>query len=138
MRPHHPHLRRLWASPNTLVGLLLLPFFRRRWVTRGIILAEGASWPRRLGWRYRAITFGHVVLAVEELDAKTLEHELEHVRQYERVGILYAPLYVLASIRAVFAGGHYYRDNRFEIEARAAADRWARAAGVTRYPGHTH
>lgn len=120
-------LRRAWASPNTLIGLIFLPFFRRRWVTRGIILGEGASWPRRLGWRYRAITFGHVVLAVDELDEKTLEHELEHVRQYERVGPLYAPLYLLASLRAMLGGGHYYRDNRFEVEARAAADGWEAA-----------
>ena len=115
-----------WASPTSLIGILLLPFFRKRWVTRGIILAEGASWPRKLGWKYRAITFGHVVLAVEELDQKTLEHELEHVRQYERIGPLYGPLYVLSSVRALLKGGHYYRDNRFEIEARAAADQWER------------
>jgi hypothetical protein len=106
------------------LGLLLTPFFRKRWVTRGIILAEGASWPRRLGWKYRAITFGHVVLAVDELDEKTLVHELEHVRQYERAGPLYGPLYLLASLSAAARGKHYYRDNRFEVAARDAADRW--------------
>ena len=116
--------RRAWASPASLLGLLLMPFFRTRWVTRGIILAEGASWPRRLGWKYRAITFGHIVLAVDELDEKTLVHELEHVRQYEKVGLLYGPLYLLASVRAIVKGGHYYRDNSFEMAARRAADDW--------------
>jgi hypothetical protein len=116
--------RQAWASPASLLGILLMPFFRKRWVTRGIILAEGASWPRRLGWRYRAITFGHIVLAVDELDEKTLVHELEHVRQYEKVGLLYGPLYLLASVRAIVKGGHYYRDNSFEMAARRAADDW--------------
>ena len=125
-------LRRIWASPNTLIGLLLVPFFRYRWATRGIILAEGASWPRKLGWKYRAITFGHVVLAIDELDQRTLEHELAHVRQYERVGPLYGPLYVLAALRAVMKGGHYYRDNRFEVEARAAVERWEGARDEAR------
>lgn len=111
-----------WACPASLIGILLLPFFRKRWVTRGIILAEGASWPRRLGWKYRAITFGHVVLAIDELDEKTLVHELEHVRQYERAGLLYGPLYLLAALRAILKGGHYYRDNSFEVAARRAAD----------------
>ncbi|MQB01170.1 MAG: hypothetical protein GEU78_12905 [Actinobacteria bacterium] len=120
--------RLAWASPTSLVGILLLPFFRKRWVTRGIILAEGASWPRRLGWKYRAITFGHIVLALEELDEKTLAHELEHVRQYEKAGILYVPLYLLASLRAVLKGGHYYRDNSFEVAARRAAGSAGRRA----------
>ena len=127
-----------WASPTSLLGLVLLPFFRNRWYTRGVILAEGASWPRRLGWKYRAITFGHVVLAIEELDEKTMVHELEHVRQYEKVGPLYPILYLLASIRAMLRGGHYYRDNRFELEARAAEDAWEAArASVGRSPSTT-
>ena len=115
-------VRLAWASPTSLIGILLLPFFRSRWVTRGIILAEGANWPRRLGWRYRAITFGHVVLAVDELDDATLTHELAHVRQYERVGPLYAPLYVLASLWALIRGRHFYRDNWFEVAARRASE----------------
>jgi hypothetical protein len=86
------------------------------------LLCEGASWPRKLGWRYRAITFGHVVLSIDELDPATLEHEMEHVRQYERWGLLYFPAYLLGSIGALFRGGHYYRDNPFEKKARLAAD----------------
>lgn len=109
-----------WASPASLVGLLLAPFFQRRSYCRGVILCEGASWPRRLGWAYRAITFGHVVLAVDELDAATFEHELAHVAQYERWGPLLLPAYVVASAWAVVGGGHYYRDNYFERTARLA------------------
>ena len=108
----------VWASPGSLVGLLFSPFFRRRRRTRGILLCEGATWPRKLGWGYRAITFGHVVLSLDELDPATLEHELVHVRQYERWGPLFPPLYLLGSLWAVLRGRHFYRDNPFELRAR--------------------
>lgn len=108
----------LWAAPGSFVGLLLAPFFRRRSVTRGVLLCEGASWPRKLGWKFRAITFGHVVLALDELDPGTLRHELVHVRQYERWGVFLLVLYPAASVVALTRGGHYYRDNPFEVEAR--------------------
>ncbi|MDQ3646589.1 MAG: hypothetical protein M3345_06605 [Actinomycetota bacterium] len=108
----------MWAAPSSAVGALFAPFFRRRYITRGVLLCEGASWPRRLGWRYRAITFGRVVLSVDELDEGTFQHELVHVRQYDRWGPLFIPAYVLASIWARFSGRHHYRDNPFEVAAR--------------------
>lgn len=98
--------------------MLLSPLFRRRVVVRGVLLAEGARWRTALGWRYRAITFGHVVLSLDELDPGTLDHELVHVRQYERWGPLFVPAYLIESIRALSRGNHYYRDNAFEVSAR--------------------
>lgn len=109
----------LWASPATLIGVVLSLFFDRRYVTRGVLLAEGARWPRRFGWRYRAITFGHAVLCVDEIDGPTMDHELAHVRQYERWGLLMLLVYPLSSLRALIEGKHPYRDNAFEVEARA-------------------
>jgi hypothetical protein len=111
-------LRFVWAAPWTLVGLVLSLFFRRRSVVHGVVVAEGATWPRRLGWRYRAITFGHVVLSVDELDPRTLRHEIAHVKQYERWGPFFIPAYVVAALRARARGGHAYRDNAFEVAAR--------------------
>ena len=108
----------LWSAPGSLIGLMLAPFFRRRSFRRGVLLCEGASWPRRLGWRYRAITFGHVVLCVDELDDPTFEHELMHVRQYERWGPMFIPAYLVAALGARARGRHPYRDNRFERAAR--------------------
>jgi hypothetical protein len=113
-------LKILWASPASLVGALLAPFFASRRLSSGVLLCEGASWPTRLGWRYRAITFGHVVLCVDELDDDLLAHELAHVRQYERLGAFFMPAYLWASAAAWLRGGHYYRDNHYEIEARRA------------------
>jgi hypothetical protein len=111
-------LRYVWAGPWSLVGLLLSALFRKRYVTHGVVLAEGASWPRRLGWRYRAITFGHVVLSVDELDPRTMKHELEHVAQYEKWGPLFVPVYLFASLWVRLRGGHHYADNPFELAAR--------------------
>ncbi|CAN5174071.1 hypothetical protein BH20ACT22_BH20ACT22_10290 [soil metagenome] len=114
-------LKMAWAAPGSLIGLVLSPLFRRRRTTHGVLLCEGAEWPRRLGWPYRAITFGHVILSVDELDEPTLRHELVHVRQFERWGPLFIPLYLLASGLALARGGHHYRDNRFERETRRPA-----------------
>jgi hypothetical protein len=69
-----------------------------------------------------AMTLGHVVLG---RDADSLErtraHERAHVHQCERWGVLFIPAYALACVAAAVRGGHYYRDNRFEREAVAAA-----------------
>jgi hypothetical protein len=44
-------------------------------------------------------------------------HERVHVRQYERWGPLFPPLYLLSSAAALVRGMDPYRDNRFEQEA---------------------
>jgi hypothetical protein len=110
--------RLVWAAPGSVLGLLLAPFFQRRRRFRGVLLCEGAAWPRRLGWRYRAITFGHVVLSVNDLDDAALRHELVHVGQYERWGPFYIPAYLTASLWCIVRGRHHYRDNPFERAAR--------------------
>jgi hypothetical protein len=62
-----------------------------------------------------------VVVGVS-LDALTATraHERAHVRQFERWGVLLLVLYPLAGVLAWARGGHPYRDNVFEREARAA------------------
>ena len=116
-------MRFLWAAPGTLLGLLLAPFFKRRSVVHHVLLCEGASWVRRLGWRYRAMTLGHVVLCVDDIGDEVLDHELVHVRQWERWGPAFLVAYPLATLAALARGKHYYRDNRFEVEARRLSGR---------------
>lgn len=117
----------LWASPASLIGLLLA----------APALMAGASLKRIEGtleiaggrlpvWLQRvpghidiaAITFGHVILG---RDADTLarcrRHEQVHVRQYERWGALFFPLYLGSSAWQWLRGRDPYWHNRFEVEA---------------------
>jgi hypothetical protein len=110
--------RRMWALPWTILGLLLSIAWPRRRMHGNVLICEGASWPRALGWRYRAMTLGHVVLVVGDLDEDTLAHELIHVAQYEAWGPFFIPAYLVASALAAAGGGHPYRDNHFERRAR--------------------
>lgn len=69
--------------------------------------------------RVAAMTLGHSVLGLNErsLDA-CRTHELVHVRQYERWGLLFVPAYLLCSLVLWMARRDCYLDNPFEIEAR--------------------
>jgi hypothetical protein len=87
----------------------VLPWLRR---PGGLLLRE-----------WLGITIGHHIFCWRTLDAGELEHELEHVRQWRRHGLRFPVLYFAGSLQARRAGGHWYRDNRFEAGARKAADR---------------
>jgi hypothetical protein len=108
----------LWASPGSIAGFLVAPFFRSRRIVRGVMVCEGADWPRKIGFRHRAMTLGHVVLCVDEIDEGILEHELVHVDQWERWGIAFPPAYLVATLGTLLRGKHFYRDNPFEVQAR--------------------
>lgn len=121
-------LRVIWASPCSAIGLLLgavLLLFgaRARWVCGAIEIAlrptRASCGPRMLRWRFRAITFGHVILGVtaQELDAYR-PHEQVHVRQYELFGVLFLVAYPLASAWAWLRGRDPYWFNWFEVQAR--------------------
>jgi len=69
---------------------------------------------------FSAITFGHVVLGISHDALVGLRsHELVHVRQYERLGVLFLLAYPASSILAWFRGECPYLGNRYEIEAYA-------------------
>ena len=126
--------RILWASPNTLVGLafgaLGLPFGARMGRGDGAILFldhPAMSWIPPC-----AITFGHCVIyrrgvgpddPVRRYDKqgwqRVGDHEGAHVRQYERWGPFFLPVY-LAS--ALWPGAHWMETQ---------ADRWAATSAPT-------
>lgn len=81
----------------------------------------------RLFRDWLAITLGRHILAWRPLSESELAHEVTHVQQWARHGWSFPMAYAVASARAVMTGGHWYRDNAFEREARAAADEVARA-----------
>jgi hypothetical protein len=118
----------IWASPGSLVGL-----------TVGLMgLASGGSWRRKeetlefwggavtsflenvplMAGGALAMTLGHVILGINEHALEvTREHELVHVRQYERWGPLFLPAYLTCSAWLWAIGRDSYRDNPFEREA---------------------
>jgi hypothetical protein len=69
-----------------------------------------------------AITIWRWIFAWRPLDEAELAHELMHVRQWYANGLRFIPRYLAESRRAAAGGGDRYRDNRFEVVARAAAD----------------
>ncbi|HEY8554691.1 MAG TPA: signal peptide prediction [Burkholderiales bacterium] len=134
-------LRYVWASPATLVGLGVAGFAlltgARAGVCRGVLEVAGGGFGRAVSrlpppLRFSALTLGHVVLAV---DAAALEecrcHERVHVRQYERWGALFFPLYVGSSLLALLRGRDPYWENHFEREA-YRIERGARCRSVSR------
>jgi hypothetical protein len=117
----------IWASPYTLLGLLLgmvgLCTGGHARIRAGVIEFYGGG----LKWLIQqfpngqftlAITFGHTILGQSDaaLDISQ-EHELVHVRQYERWGPLMGPAYLACSLVLWIAGRRPYRDNPFEREA---------------------
>jgi hypothetical protein len=116
----------LWVSPVSLLGLLagllacaLGASIKRRF---GVIEIAGNSRTpllRSISSHFEAITLGHVILGRNHGTlTRWRNHEHVHVRQYERWGILFPLLYVLASFKALLTGKRFYWDNVFEVEAR--------------------
>ena len=124
-------LRYLWAAPATGVGVLaagawLLCGAHAR-LSHGAIEVCGGRLAAGIGrlppaLRFSAITLGHVILGLtpEVLD-DVRSHEQAHVRQYERWGLLFFPLYAGASIVAWLEARHPYWHNHFERQARREA-----------------
>ena len=120
--------RYLWASPNTLIGLLLVPSAMLPrggiQIINGVLEAHGPFISAVLRHCVPipggacAITFGHVVLARDSrsLDA-TRAHERVHVRQCEMWGPAFIPAYLLAGLWGLMTGRGAYTGNYFERQA---------------------
>lgn len=118
-------LRVIWASPASVLGLVvgvlgLATGGRVRCVGRTLEFHGGlVSWLlARLPVDAMAMTLGHVVLgrSAAALDV-CREHEMVHVRQYERWGPVFIPAYLLCSLVLLVRGRDAYRENPFEREA---------------------
>lgn len=121
-------LKIVWALPNTLLGLLFLPI--TLFTGGGVRIIEGVIEIHGGAARFflhhctilpggaSAMTLGHVILGI---DPPTLDrvrnHEMVHVRQYERWGPFFIPAYLLASLFLLLRCRDPYRDNPFEREA---------------------
>jgi len=119
-----------WASPATAIGLIFVTAavcsgakMRRvdgvLEIVGGRLLCVVHRIPR---FGFVAIAFGHIVMGVDDVClAEARAHERVHVRQYERWGILFFPLYAASSLAQIARGRDPYRDNAFEREARGGA-----------------
>ena len=126
-------LRYAWASPATVIGLFIATIViclgARARLVEGVIEVGGgplgAFGRARLKLlRFEAIALGHVVIGNNhEVLARVRAHEQVHVRQYERWGLLFFPLYWGSSIWQFLCGRDAYLHNHFEVEAfRGAAE----------------
>ena len=124
-------MRYAWASPASVVGLLLALLASGRGATiavvDGVLEVAGTRLARWLAHsayfaRFDAITLGHVVVGASPAAlAHCRAHERVHVRQYERYGVLFFPLYVGSSALQWLCGRRPYWDNHFERQARAGS-----------------
>ena len=116
-----------WASPATLVGLFLAAIACTLGATarvrKGVIEVAGGRLASLAGAApsalpILAITFGHVVLgSSHRILAAERAHEHVHVRQYQRWGVLFFPLYLGSSAWQFVRGRHPYWHNAFERQA---------------------
>lgn len=117
----------IWAAPWSLFGLLLgclglLSGGRVQRIGRTLEFYGGfVVWflqTAPLVKNARAVTFGHTILGLSrEVLADVRSHELVHVRQYERWGLLFVPAYLFWWCVLPWQGKHSYWDNPFEVEA---------------------
>ena len=111
----------VWAAPVSLAGLLAGAAAGVRPQRRGgVLIFAGAR--GLTGWVLRSRGFsagalGHVVVALDGPSERLLRHELVHVRQAERLGVLMAPVYL--GLLAVYG----YRAHPLEVAAYRVAAR---------------
>ncbi len=123
--------RYAWAAPATALGLVgaagALSVGATARIVDGVVEVGGgrlAAWVAKLpaALQFEAITFGHVVLgATHTALCELRSHERVHVRQYERWGLLFFPLYLGSSLVQWLRGRDPYLHNCFEQEAFARA-----------------
>jgi hypothetical protein len=117
----------LWVLPYTLFGLLIgivgLATGAKGQILNGVIefYGGGIGWLLKLffwGRGAAALTIGHVILGLnKDYLNSSRNHELVHVRQFERWGIFMGPAYLGCSIFLWLTGKDSYYDNPFEKEA---------------------
>lgn len=118
----------IWTFPNTLLGLVFVPlalFSKGRMeIVDGVLEIHGGfvTWFLKHGVPVRgyvaALTLGHVILGYnKEALSAYRRHEHAHVRQYEILGPIFLPVYLVASLRAWIKGRSAYAENYLEKRA---------------------
>lgn len=123
-------LASLWASPLTLSGIALARLGGCRFEGAELRVREYVA-PQRGPWAwwfrradFHAITIGEVIVyrAAWCMDSDALvAHELRHVEQYRRLGLLFPIAYASCSLLAIVMGRHPYREQWLEQDAQRTA-----------------
>ena len=121
--------RYAWALPATAAGLLLSAVAMCAGATvrfvDGVMEVGGGQVDSMISFlppsmRFVAITLGHVIIGVDHgVLGRVRSHEQVHVRQYERWGPLFFPLYLGSSLAQLIRGGDPHLHNHFERQAYA-------------------
>lgn len=115
--------RYAWAAPCTVVGLLPAVFALlmggSAQIRSGAMEFAFSRTGRESRVPFGAMTLGHVILGQSRqvLDALR-SHEQEHVRQYERWGLLFFLAYPASSLYQLLRGRDPYWFNHFEVQCR--------------------
>ena len=91
-------------------------------VPADVVVRRGRWVPRLGGWLTgsrapaAAVTLGRTIIVhpAQQLTARLLRHELAHVEQWRRAPLTFPLRYIWQHVR------HGYRDNPYEVAARAA------------------
>jgi len=108
-----------WTTLGILVGAVSLPanvkinrtptvivvYVKRLWLNEIFL--------RRRVWGF---TLGNTVLLDKQADGSVYNHELVHIRQFERLPLVFPLLYCVECVRKG------YRRNEYEEEARVVSD----------------
>jgi len=115
-------LREVWAFPGNLLAWISMGITKDRPIltNKGVryIISPGHFKVFFSKW-VTANTLGRHVFIRETddlQDTKLITHELVHVRQWYKFGILFPVLYALGSLVGFF-NGDYYEKNPFEMAA---------------------
>ncbi|MBM3924936.1 MAG: hypothetical protein FJ320_02960 [SAR202 cluster bacterium] len=112
----------LWSLPVTVLGLpLALLSFPSLGLRGGVLLCVGNRGFAHLFLAkrgYAAITLGHILIAIRPPPNHLWQHEREHTRQAQRLGIFFLLAYLF------FLARHGYRQNPFEVAARQVQDQF--------------
>lgn len=116
----------LWVLPTSAVALPLVALNAltggSTFLHGGVVEVHGRLVRRVLNFGpfpAAALTLGHVVLNQDDTARRLYRHhELVHVRQAERWGPLFLPLYLGLAVRTWRRTGQGYWDHPWEVEAR--------------------
>ena len=107
--------------PYTLCGVFLALFLRPKNLKWGKnpyyivvkVRKDSIGFGFLCGWR--GMTVGHTIILNPREEEKDFEHELIHVRQYNRLPLIFPFLYYIELLR------HGYRMNKYEEETYSGA-----------------